>query len=1185
MKSRVLAVVLWIGCLGPVFGQIGWGSFTNYSIKDGLSQSTVTSIFQDSNGFIWLGTSDGLNKFDGQKFTIYKNNYKDPNSLSDNWIFAILKEDSKNNLWIFTADWNLNKFNLRNHEIRRYSLKLERVFIHQPLKQIYSFEEDAEKNLWLSTNRGVFKYISATDSFKTYFPFPTQEAATDNIVWSFTDTHGSIWFGSNLGLCKYNSHEDNFTYYAENKSNPTSLLSNHILRMVTFDKKTWVITKEGISLYNEKSNNFTSFPYPQAILSQKPTFRFKTIVADKAGNIWVGTNVGLIQFNTSKQVYQVFQQNKTKKGSISSNEISAIFQDKSGNIWVGTIDGLNKYEPGKEHFMHYFAEPGFSENNFVSDILELRNNEIWIVRKEINDAKMCRLNKVTGFIESLPSNTCDPNSLSNSQISSVFADKSGNLWLGTFGNSAFKYTPRSGKFAHYFSVPGNQNTLKENSIWGFSEDKKGNIWIAMHDGTIAKFDTVSKHFTNYPLFKNGIKNFTITNLVVDANGEIWIASVMGGLIRFNPQTGRVRHYLNNPNDSTSISSNLLFMITIDKSGKIWIAHAVAGIDIFDPQTETFTHLTHNPGNTNSLSNNSVWSILQDYKGNMWIATDGAVDFYEPSKKRFTHYYARKEISGGLLNDKALCIYDDRKGNIWFGTSGGGLSKFNTSTKKFIHYTESEGLANNVIYGIVGDNEGNLWLSTNRGLSRFNIQNQTFTNYRENAGLQSDEFNQSSYFRSSTGKIYFGGINGFNVFTPTHITKDSIAPETLITGLLVSDKQVRVKARHKMKQNDTICDCKLMRDSSGYYLPMDIVFSQHITIPYSAKVLTLQFAAIAYNNPEGTAFRYKMENFDDDWHYTSDINAATYTNLAPGNYVFKVSAANSDGVFNTRTRDIVITITPPFWKTWWFLILEIAAIIAAIWLFIRLRERNLKHSKVKLEAKVKERTRRIEEINEELRLRNAEINRQKEEIALQAGQLKKELTNQNAVSEMGLLKSQINPHFLFNTLNNIYSLVYQKSEDAPSAVMRLSELMRYMVYETNSVKVALEKEINYLKSFIELQLLRLRNKDYAEFNIEGNIYGKTIAPMLLIPFVENAFKHGNKKAPNPGIIINLAIEDKGIRFDVTNYYQNGAVNKDEIGGIGIENVKRRLELIHPNSHVLNISQTESQYKTHLEITLQ
>jgi ligand-binding sensor domain-containing protein len=1188
MRASILAAVFWIGCLGLATGQIGWGSFTNYSIKEGLSQSTVTSIFQDSNGFIWFGTTDGLNKYDGQKFTIYKTNYKDSNSLSDNWIVALLKEDSQNNLWILTSDWKINKFNLRNHQVKRFSANINKSQIQQPLKQIYSIEEDGEKSIWISTKLGVFKYVQNVDSFTTYHLFSSNNTPIkeENPIWSFKDAKGALWFGSMLGICKYVPQSNMFRYYAENVGKPASLISNEVIQMIcTPDNKTWVITTKGVSLYNEKRNDFSSFPFPSSLLSQKPEMRHKSVVLDTHGNIWIGTNLGLVKFIPATKEFRIFQHNEGIKGSISSNQITAIKEDKPGNIWIGTFNGLNKYVPENGSFINYYAESSKQENNFISNILELKNNEIWISQNLMNGAKVFRLNNNTGQIESPPENICNINSFQNTLFTAIFPDKNGNLWLGSMGNGAIKYTPRSDKFEHYFSVPGNNNTLKTNSILGFAEGPNGNIWITLYDGIVARFDTATKQVTNYNLIQKGENTFTITNVVADKYGELWIASVNGGLIRFNPKTSNIKHYLNDPKNPESIASNVLLQVTLDKSGKIWIGHGFAGVDIFDPQTEKFIHLKNNPQSPNSLSNNSVWAILQDYQGNMWFATDGAIDFYNPVKSQFVHYPAKVNISEGILTDKVLCMFDDHKGNMWFGTSGGGLSKLNTSTKKFIHYTENEGLANNVIYGIVGDNNGNLWLSTNRGLSEFNISKQTFTNYHENDGLQSDEFNQYAYFKSSTGQIYFGGINGFNVFSPEHITKDTIAPETIITGLSIADKKVSVKHCIKIAENDSVCDCRLMHDSTGYFIPMDIAFSKRITLPYSAKVFTFEFTAVTYGNPEKTPFRYKMENFDDDWQYTGDRNSATYTNLAPGTYTFKVSAANSDGVYNSVNREIIITITPPFWKTWWFIAFEIAAVLAIFWIYILLRERNLKHSKIKLEANVKERTRQIEEINEELRLRNAEINRQKEEIAQQARQLKTELSTQNVISEMALLKSQINPHFLFNTLNNIYSLIYQKSEDAPSAVMKLSELMRYMVYETNVDAVPLEKEINYLKSFIELQLLRLKNKDFVHFTIEGNIYGKTIAPMLLIPFVENAFKHGSKKVQNPGIVINLTIGDNNLRFDVLNYYQQGAVNKDEIGGIGVENVKRRLELIHPNSHILNISQTETQYVTNLELTLQ
>ena len=251
--------------------------------------------------------------------------------------------------------------------------------------------------------------------------------------------------------------------------------------------------------------------------------------------------------------------------------------------------------------------------------------------------------------------------------------------------------------------------------------------------------------------------------------------------------------------------------------------------------------------------------------------------------------------------------------------------------------------------------------------------------------------------------------------------------------------------------------------------------------------------------------------------------------------------------------------------------------------VRIRERNLKHAKEHLEEKVKKRTHEIEEKNEELKLRNIQILKQKEEIASQAKQLKVELMSQNQASELALLRSQINPHFLFNTLNNIYSLVYQKTDSAPEAVMKLSEIMRYMLYDASAEKVQLEKEINYLKSFIELQGLRLKNKEFVQFNIQGEYNGLALSPMLLIPFVENAFKHGIKKGVNPGIIINLTVKDRKITFEVTNFcHKNNQVNKDQTGGIGLPNIKRRLDLLYMGRYSLDIISSEETYQVKLEL---
>lgn len=1188
MRTRSLAIIFSLYFTGAISGQSGFGTFSNYSIKEGLSQSTVTGIYQDRNGFIWFGTSDGLNKFDGQKITIYKNNYKNANSISDNWVMAILTEDSKYNLWMLTADWTINKFNLRTHEFKRFPCP-DLFKGAKTINSIYSIDEDKNKNLWISTNEGLCKYDAQLGNFKAYNPFPVSDSVhlKEKLAISFVDSKGTLWFYSFQGLCSYDPAIDAFIQYKADKDKPTSLLSKQIVRMVkTPDNQTWIITKSGLSRYNVKSNNFTSYPFPDNMLTNNSSLWFRTIIADKKGNIWIGIKTGLIKFNSANKTYALYQENPNATGTLSDNEITRIFEDKLGNLWVGTAHGLNKYIPETNDFRRCYASNNLPANNHILEIVALKNNELCVITRSSKPEgfDICRLNKTTGILEIPPQNNCEPNNLSNAIITNFLPDRNGNLWLGSFGSGAFKYTPRSGKFDHYVIDPVNPSA-SQNSIWSFAEDRTGNIWFSIYSGGIGKFDTTSKKITNFYLddFRQ-INHFSAANLATGKDGEIWIATTGAGLIRFDPNTTKIRNYLNIPGDPNSPSSNIIRHVFIDRSGKLWLANNNSGIDLFDPQSGIFTHFTNDPKNKNYISSNSAWATVQDAEGKIWFAVDGSIDCYNPKKQEFIYYPSKKSSTTGLLTDKALCSYADPDGNVWFGTAGGGLSKFDHSSKTFSHFTENEGLANNVIYGITHDNSGYLWLSTNRGISRFNIQKQTFTNYRENDGLQSSEFNQGAFLKGSNGLMYFGGIFGFNVFSPETFGTDTVVPQTIITGLSFADKQIGVMGPTQKEKNDSIC--RLISDSTGYFTTIDISFAKKIILPYTIKVFSVQFAAPEYYTPEKFPYRYKLENFDDAWHIADETNSATYTNLSPGTYIFKVATANSDGYWNKTPTEITIVIIPPFWKTWWFIAVEICLLIGLIWTFIILRERNLKQSKVNLETKVRERTRQIEEKSEELRLRNSEILRQKEEIAQQARQLKTELSTQNKISEMALLKAQINPHFLFNTLNNIYSLIYQKSNEAPSAIMKLSELMRYMVYETNADKVPLEKEINYLKSYIELQLLRLKNKDFVAFTVEGNIYGKTIAPMLLIPFVENAFKHGDKKSENPGIVIHLVMEDEKMSFDVVNFFQqNGTMNKDETGGIGVLNVKRRLELIHPNSHSLNVSKTETQYNVHLELMLQ
>lgn len=1175
---------LFVMCGPPLLGQNAGLKFKNYSIKEGLSQSTISDIFQDKKGFLWFGTSDGLNQFDGYKFTVYKNNYLNSNSLSDSWVEHIF-EDSDNNLWLYTADKIINVLNLRTQIITRFIPGKSELSSFPAFDLILSIKEDSRKNIWFSTNAGLLRYNKPSKKFAFYHTNHVLPANPKEnfILFMEEDSQGFMWLAAVNGLYRYHSNSDSFEAYSVDHG---GIQPNNIVRFGT-DRfhHLWALNRTGLYLYQPKNNAFTRYPFPGKINDEHKDAAVPTKV-DRNGFVWIGTDNGLYRFDPKLGHYYFYRNIPGVKGTLSHNDITSIFEDKNGDLWIGTFKGLNKYIPASDNFESYYFK---NQESIIIDIIEDKNGDILTLGKipyqHSNGGYLGFLNKETNCIEIQLKNKSNPNSIASSIVYRPFTDKSGNIWLGTFGDGLVQYIPHNKMFENYPPLVGYTNTLGGSSVWGFAEDDHGNIWIPLYDNGLDKFNPKTGEFVH---FKPGKTNSLPDNCIVfciapGKNGYLWLSTEGTGVFRFNTKTQQFKQYTYNKNNPNSISSSFVRKIYVDASGKLWIGHPNAGLDYFDPVTETAIHFKNDPNNTNSLSNNNVWSLLQAKSGDLWISSDGFIDRYNPVTKNFTHYKSKSTDFTGILANRALCIFEDKQNKIWFGTAGGGLSLFEEKTNKFRHWTETEGLPNNVIYGILEDEQGCLWLSTNKGLSRFDVKKNSFTNYDANDGLQSNEFNMCSCLKSRDHKLYFGGINGFNSFYPEKIKTDTSILTTVIVDFEIFNKKIQAVPPDKEKLIDQKDTTLIVRDKSALYLPQNISYTNEITLTYREKVFTIGFAALSFRSQDQINYRYMMKNFDSDWNYSGNRRMATYTNLPPGIYIFKVSAANSDGIWNQNPTILKIHILPPFWRTWWFFIFEGIFIFGLIMLVMRFRVMRLKKAKLELEKKVNERTHEIKEKNEELELRNLQIIRQKEEIAFQAQQLKTELTAQNQTSELALLRSQINPHFLFNTLNNVYSLVYQKAESGPEAVMKLSEIMRYMLYEATSDKVLLQNEINYLKSFIELQLLRIKNREFVSFNINGNIGSRTISPMLFIAFVENAFKHGVKRGVNPGITINLDVSDNKINFEVINYCRrNGEVNKDRTGGIGLANIKRRLELLHPNKFNLDILNNEETYHVKLLI---
>ena len=866
-------------------------------------------------------------------------------------------------LWLYTGVMFL--FSQGSLFSQDQQLKFKSIGIAEGLSQSTEFClcVDSRGFVWVGTEAGLNKYDGY--DFTIYTPKSDDlNSLSNNYIYSIIeDQLGILWIGTDNGLNSFQQESETFTRYMSQDDTPGSL-SNNKVYVVYEDKsgRLWIGTDNGLNRYDREKKEFILYASNPDNPSALRDSHIRAIYEDSNGFLWIGTDDGLHRFNQEDETFTRFLHDPTNKFSISDNRIRAIAEDKSRRLWIGTINGLNRLDHRMEkftRFQHDPDDPTSLSHDHINALFKDKTGILWIGTEA---GGLNRFNPDTETFSASLNDPNDPESLSSNKVLSMCEDNSGVLWVGVYGAGVNNYYRESEKFVHYRSNSRNLNSLSHNFVRSFYKDRQGILWVGTDGGGLNRIDPTNMAFTHYrhnPNNPNSISGDRILYIWGDISGKLWLGVYGGGLDRFDPDSGRFENFRHDPNDPNSLSDDRLRRICPDENGILWIGTDGGGFNKFDIDTHTNKRYTHDPDNENSLSHNRIFSLIKDRSGIIWLATfGGGLNRFDPKSETFTHFHNDPQNPNTPSNEYVLCLHEDRENILWFGTNGGGLNKFDRQKQTFTSYTDADGLPDNAIYGILEDIDGNLWLSSNKGMSRFNPKTEQFKNYDVGDGLQSNEFNGGAYYQSPEGEMFFGGVNGFNSFFPDRIKDNPQIPPVVITEFRIFNKELHIG-----------------EESNGnVILNESITFTDEIKLSHRDDMFSFEFSALHFAFPEENLFAYMMEGFDREWIYTdSEQRLASYTNLDPGEYTFKVKASNNDGIWNEQGTSLRVIIVPPFWQTLWFRITAILIALGLIFGMFGLRIRNIKARQMKLESLVDEQTKDLQE--QKLQLEEEIVERQ------------------------------------------------------------------------------------------------------------------------------------------------------------------------------------------------------------------
>lgn len=907
MKSRLLVYIICLSVLTltKVSAQDIF-RFQHYDSEDGLSQNSVSSVLCDKDGFLWIGTMNGLNRFDGYEFKVFNNNTKD-NSFINNRVIQ-LWQDHLGYIWIETYDHyyhffnpitekfstipNYNNSNYEKNNLSTCFLQYseDEIWIGTSENGLYYLKHDVNQNIynrthisdkgrftitnnevrfiysdenediWAGTKRGI-DHLQKKDLQRNVFNF--QHYLINYSFNSAIEIEDEIWFASDKkGIVTYNKTLKSFNFL--NNSNTEHFKSDEINRIfASSDKKVLVAFKnKGLTIYNSLDKTWSEVKIHGNNVEK--------IYFDRFDNAWVTTEeYGVTKVNLSSLESKSYQLTNQNQKSITDRERHVFYEDKDSNLWIGLHGGaLAFYNRQNDYFTKYTNNPS------------------------------------------------DNYSISSNIVHSITEDLSGQMWLGTgqYKGGLEKVIKRNSAFKHIIPTK-NHSQIIDNVTRSIVQDPNKNIWLSTKNGIIHIYNTNFEKIHTINSLKinnNKREKVNVYKFFIDKNKHIWLGTKGHGIAvstsplpskETNYKSLQFYNYRTIANDSTSIPNDNIYSIEQDLYGNIWIGTYGNGIcKVLNNEYKDLSFKSYNSSNSN-LSSDLVRKIKCDSDSNLWVATAFGLnvlkkDSLKNPKINFQSFFKEADNPDKINYNDIVEIFEDSNRQLWFGTFGGGISTIQLPIKKsskFKNFTTKDGLSNDVIFGILEDDQKRIWISSEYGLSRYNSEEKIFEMYNESNGLSINNFSENTSYKLSDGRLLFGGSKGLESIKPELIKETTDKHLIKLTNFQLFNKDVNIGTKNSP-------------------LKKSISFTKAIKLPYNYSSFSLEYSALDFLDPSKIQYAYKLEGFEENWNFVGNQTKATYTNLSPGKYTFRVKNTKRNGEWSHLYKELTVTITSPWWKT-------------------------------------------------------------------------------------------------------------------------------------------------------------------------------------------------------------------------------------------------------------------------------